>query len=177
MTDKQAATDLMTLEEVARFFSCARPMASALMRRLDIPKRGRGFPAARIFLALGFDRDIDPCTPELRRPLLDVPQLAKAIGVSRRTAGRMVAGDHADTTFADALWLGARKRLVFPFEAEAWRKGLPPAYSRVLSRVHPAVTAAGYTTSTSLPRPASESETSGAMRPSGSQLFMSPRQS
>ncbi len=130
-------TENLTTSETATFFGCSEGFSRDLMEHLDIPKRGKGYPFRRILLAVGLPHDTPANTPEIREPLLDVADIAKAIGQSERTVRRMVNGTHRDKSFTNALHLGPRKRLLFKFEVDAWRNGIEPMFTRAIESIHP----------------------------------------
>lgn len=132
-----AVTDNLSTSEVAIFFGCSNGYARELMMRLKIPKRGKGYPFRRVLLALGLPDTTPTDTPELRKPLLDVPDIAKATEQSEKTVCRMVIGLHRDKSFTNALHVGPRKRLLFKFEADAWKSGTEPMFIRPPQSIHP----------------------------------------
>lgn len=127
---------LISSADLSHYLGLSRPKAHDLMRRLSIPKRGKGFLKARLLAAFGFPPQIAMDDPEIWQPLLDVPAAAKAAHLSPKTMGRMFAGDHADQTFINCLHIGPRKRLIFPFELRAWLFDEPPQFIRERHLMH-----------------------------------------
>jgi len=123
--------------DLAEWLDCSDTFARELMRRLDIPKRGGGYPRARLLAAMGFAYPYPLDNSEVWKPLVDGPAAARAAKTSEKTICRMFDGIHKDKTFTNRLYLGPRKRLVFSFEVEAWQLCLPPLFERDVSRMHP----------------------------------------
>lgn len=133
----ETTTDLLiSTRELSEFLGCSDKLALDFMRRLEIPKRGSGFPRARLLAAFGFPRPLPTNTPEIWEPLLDVPAAALATKQSAKTIGRMFNGDHRDKSFTNYIHVGDRMRLIFPFEKDAWLAGVEPMFSRQIELMH-----------------------------------------
>lgn len=76
--------EVLTTKELASFFASTPAFAMNLMQRLDIPRRGTGYPIRRISLALGFSPDASLEQSLFRTPLADVRQIAQTIGVPEK---------------------------------------------------------------------------------------------
>ena len=166
-------TENLTTSEAAAFFGCSEGFTRKLMELLDIPKRGKGYPFRRVLLAVGLPPDTPSNTPEIREPLLDVVDIAKAIGQSERTVRRMVNGLHRDESFTNALHAGPRKRLLFKFEVEAWLNGIEPLFTRSTENIHPELQKNGKRVS----KPKTKKDKSSSKKPpekSMTSIFMPP---
>lgn len=140
MRSDQTAEDdelLIRTKELSEFLDVTDAFARTLMKALDIPKRGIGYPKTRLFAAFGFPAPIPIGAPDIWRPLLDGPAAAKATEQSEKTIGRMFEGIHKDKSFTNFLFFGPRKRMIFPFEAEAWLSGIQPEFIRKKDLMHP----------------------------------------
>lgn len=140
MCSDQSAKDhalLISTKDLAGFLNSTDGFARNLMKNLDIPKRGKGYPRLRIFAALGFEKPYPIHAPEIWSTLLDAPAVAKETGESEKTIGRMYEGAHKDKSFTNVLRFGPRKRMIFPFEVEAWLSGTQPKFVRKKDLMHP----------------------------------------
>ncbi|NKX28493.1 hypothetical protein HGE68_01170 [Rhodobacteraceae bacterium R_SAG6] len=138
-SDQSASGDalLISTKELSEFLDVTETFARKLMKSLDIPKRRKGYPKLRLFAAFGFEAPFPIHAPDIWLSLLDVPAAAKATGEGEKTIGRMFEGSHKDKSFTNYLFLGPRKRVIFPFEAEAWLSGLQPEFVRRKALMHP----------------------------------------
>ncbi len=128
---------LISTKDLAGFLNSTDGFARNLMKNLDIPKRGKGYPRLRIFAAFGFEQPYPVHAPEIWSTLLDAPAVAKETGESEKTIGRMYEGLHKDKSFTNFLRFGPRKRMIFPFEVEAWLSGTQPKFVRKNELIHP----------------------------------------
>lgn len=139
MCSDQSAKDhalLISTKDIAGFLNTSEGFARNLMKNLDIPKRGKGYPRLRIFAALGFEKPYPINAPGIWSTLLDAPAAAKETGEGEKTIGRMYEGAHKDNSFTNFLYFGPRKRMIFPFEAEAWLSGTQPKFVRKKELMH-----------------------------------------
>ncbi|UWQ02844.1 hypothetical protein K3X44_05855 [Aliiroseovarius crassostreae] len=128
---------LFSAKDLSFFLTTSQAFARNLMKEIGIPKRGKGYPRARLLAALGFPHPLPTDEEALLQPLLDPQRAAAASGTSANTFGRMFDGSHHDQTFKNYIHLGPRKRLIFPFELDAWMTGVPPKFMRDKSLMHP----------------------------------------
>ncbi|MCV2879309.1 hypothetical protein OE699_10620 [Sedimentimonas flavescens] len=161
----------VSTSQLAEFFVCSNEMARQIMRRVDIPKRGGGYSRQRLWRALGFLGPFPVDDDPLWQPLADVATVAKIAMVSEKTVGRMFDGRHADKTFENHLWLGPRKRLIFPFELQAWLTGSTPRFQRPVERIHAGLRPGASSAGISAQKP---SRAGRNVRPTAS-LFLSPK--
>ena len=170
---KQITDLLISTEELCEFLDCGDTLARTLMQRLEIPKRGSGYPRMRLLAALGFPAFLPTNTPDIWRTLLDVPATALKTGESQKTIGRMFSGVHRDKSFTHYMHVGDRKRLIFPFEVEAWLTCEVPKFNRQIELMHPSLRATHYQPKTSTRRKAHtlrKSEATGSAA-----MFMPPK--
>ena len=140
MRSDQSATDddmLIKTMELSEFLDVSDAFARKLMKKLNIPKCGKGYPRLRVFAAFGFEKPFPIHAAKNWETLLDVPAAAKKTGESEKTIGRMFEGVHKDKSFTNFLFFGPRKRMIFPFEAEAWLAGTQPEFIRKTELMHP----------------------------------------
>lgn len=140
MCSDQSAKDnalLISTEDLSEFLNATEGFARNLMKKLDIPKRGKGYPRLRIFAAFGFEKPFPIHAPKIWETLLDVPAAAEVTGEGEKTIGRMFEGTHKDKSFTNFLYFGPRKRVIFPFESEAWLSGSQPEFVRKKELMHP----------------------------------------
>jgi hypothetical protein len=164
---------LISTEDLSEFLGCDDRLALDFMRRLEIPKRGSGFPRARLLAALGFPAPIPMNTPEIWKPLLDAPAAALATEQSAKTIGRMYIGDHRDKSFTNYIHVGERKRLIFQFEAEAWLEGEEPKFSRQIEFMHSSLRAPSKQPKVNTRRKPPSPQTTAGM--ASAALFMPPK--
>ncbi len=140
MCSDQSAMDhtlLISTKDLSEFLNTSEGFARILMNNLDIPKRGKGYPRLRIFAVFGFEKPYPIHAPGVWSTLLDAPAVAKETGQSEKTIGRMYEGTHKDKSFTNSLCFGPRKRMIFPFEVEAWLSGAHPKFVRKNEFMHP----------------------------------------
>lgn len=128
---------LLSTKDLSIFLTTSQAFARKLMKELDIPKRGKGYPRARLLVAFGFPPPLPLGEQAIWRPLLDAQRAAVASGGSAKTFGRMFDGSHRDPSFRNYIHLGPRKRLIFAFELEAWMSGAAPKFVRDISLMDP----------------------------------------
>lgn len=146
---KQVQKPLLSTKDLSIFLTTSQAFARNLMKELDIPKRGKGYPRARLLAAFGFPPPLPLGEQGIWRPLLDAKRAAVVSGGSAKTFGRMFDGSHRDPSFRNYIHLGPRKRLIFAFELEAWMSGVSPKLVRDISLMHPLIR--GMQTSTPTP--------------------------
>lgn len=132
-----AETALISIKKLTEFLGVSAAYTRNLMKTLEIPKRGNGYSKVRLLMACGFEAPLSIDAPYIWSPLWDVPAVAKATGQSAKTIGRMFNCEHHDKSFANALHLGPRKRVIFQFEVEAWANGTTPEIERKPELIHP----------------------------------------
>lgn len=139
MTTNRTRTEtaLISTKELTEFLGVSTAYTRNLMRTLEIPKRGNGYSKVRLLIACGFEAPLPLDAIYIWNPLWDVPAVAKATGQSAKTVGRMFNCEHHDKSFANALHLGPRKRVVFQFEVKAWANGTTPEIERKSELIHP----------------------------------------
>jgi hypothetical protein len=130
---------LLSTKDLSIFLTTSQAFARNLMKELDIPKRGKGYPRARLLAAFGFAPPLPLGEQGIWRPLLDAKRAAVASGGSAKTFGRMFDGSHRDPSFRNYIHLGPRKRLIFAFELEAWMSGASPKFERDIGLMHPLI--------------------------------------
>ncbi|MBE1297155.1 hypothetical protein [Phycobacter azelaicus] len=127
--------DLGSVTDLAKFFSISRAAIPGLMKEMGVPKRGRGYPWIRIWVALGIDLATVRDPAVLRTPLLELQKVAVMLGESPKTTRRRSEGKHRDRSFPAHLNLGPRKRLFFEGEIRAWLLGEPVPFKRRQSKL------------------------------------------
>ncbi|MEY8798819.1 helix-turn-helix transcriptional regulator [Leisingera sp. XS_AS12] len=113
-------TDLASIRELAAFFGIGRAAIPALMGRMGVPKRGRGYPWVRVWVALGVNPETVRDPAAIKAPLLDLKEVAEMLGESPKTVRRRSEGAHADKSLPAHVDLGPRKRMFFSCEIHAW---------------------------------------------------------
>ena len=136
-------SDLISVGRMAKTFLCSDDFARGLMRRLDIPRRGGGYSARRMLVALGF---VDPFPTGFfvihdahPGPLVDANGLTMLLGEAPRTVRRRLSGTHPDQSFPQVIHLGASTRLVMRDELDAWMHGIAQMSGRDPARLHRAL--------------------------------------
>lgn len=129
-TIEPGQTDLASIRELAVFFGIGRAAIPGLMERMGVPKRGKGYPWLRVWVALGVNRETVRDPVALDVPLLDLKQVADMLGESPKTVRRRSDGTHADKSFPAHVDLGPRKRMFFGSEIHAWITGVPEPFER-----------------------------------------------
>lgn len=178
MCSDQSAKDyalLISTEDLSEFLNATEGFARNLMKKLDIPKRGKGYPRLRIFAAFGFEKPFPIHAPKIWETLLDVPAAAKVTGEGEKTIGRMFEGTHKDKSFTNFLYFGPRKRVIFPFESEAWLSGSQPEFVRKKEFMHPYLR--GEKTSASQTNNHKRDAAPVSAQPSATAFFLPPKPS
>ena len=109
MCSDQSAKDhalLISTKDLSEFLNTTDGLARNLMKELDIPKRGKGYPRPRVFAAFGFEIPYPIHAPSLWSTLLDAPAVAKETGESEKTIRRMDEGAPKDKSFTNRLFFG-----------------------------------------------------------------------
>lgn len=123
-------SDLATLQDLARFLRIDRATVPDVMTIMGVPKRGRGYPWIRIWLAFGIELETVPNRDALKTPLLELKEVAGILEESSKTIRRRSNGEHREKCFPAYVDLGQRKRLFFPSEIESWFTSLPKPFER-----------------------------------------------
>lgn len=122
--------NIATIEDLAEFFSIHRTSISDLMNRMGVPRRGAGFPWVRTWTALGVDLKSVSDWSELRKPLLNLQEVARRLGESPKTTRRRGDGKHRDKEIPYHIDFGEKTRLYFASEIRTWIDGDPIRFGR-----------------------------------------------
>ena len=112
--------NIATIEVLEDYFQIHRTSISDLMNRMAVPRRGAGFPWVRIWAALGVDLKTVSDWNELRKPMLELKEVAPRLGESPKTTRRRGDGKHRDKSIPCHIDVGERSRLYFASEIQTW---------------------------------------------------------
>ena len=144
------------------------------MRQLDIPKRGGGYSKARLLAAMGFSAPLPVNVQDIWQPLMDAPKVAQKSGSSLKTIGRLFDGNHRDRSLVNRLYFGPRKRVIFPFELEAWMISEPPEFVRDAGLIHPSLR--GESAPSKAKRPKTNDSSKAEPQSLVAHMFMPPKE-
>lgn len=164
--------DLASVGDLAAFFRINRAVIPGLMRFLGVPRRGKGFPWIRIWLALGVETDTAREFEPLKDPLLELKEVAALLDESPKTTRRRSDGKHNDKTIPAHIDLGPRKRLFFGSEIRSWIRGEPKPFERRQSNL--SYTPEKRQENNPEPRPDKAPSLRTASQGSAANLFMAP---